>query len=732
MTKLIKFLKPFKIPLLFAVILLFCQAQADLALPDSMADIVNVGIQQNGFDSPTLEVIDKEGYEKISLFLDENGISELNSNYQLIDNSHSDYGNYLEKYPNMDEEFYVLTTEEFDSTFMEIPLMMVGGMEQMVTSGEEMEINGKILPKDTDLFALLKMMPKSQIDVMINTQIDILEELGDTVITQGAIQYKKSLYQAYGADIENIQNKYILTVGLKMLLITLLGAIATITVGFISSRIAAGVGRNLREKLFSKVSLFSNKEYDEFSTASLITRSTNDVSQVQNLLVMMIRMVFYAPLLGIGGVIKVLGSNSSMTWIIALAVSLLVGLIMFVFLVAVPKFKLIQKLVDRLNLVTRENLSGMLVIRAFNTQKFEEDRFAEANSDLMKNNLFVNRVMVAVMPIMMLIMNGTILLVVWVGSNEIAASNMLVGDMMAVMQYSIQIIMAFLMMSMMFILIPRAAVSAVRINEILETDLSIVDKSNPKTYGKAKGVIKFNDVSFKYSGAEESMLKNISFESLPGQTTAIIGSTGSGKSTLMNLIPRFYDVSEGSIEVDGNDIKDLSLFDLREMIGYIPQKSVLFSGTIESNIKYSNSEMDDGVMEEALSIAQGTEIASEKAEGYQSNIAQGGSNVSGGQKQRISIARAIAKDPQIYLFDDSFSALDFKTDKDLRNALNEKVTDKTFIIIAQRISTIKKADQILVLDEGRIVGKGKHDELLKNCKTYQEIAYSQLSKEELA
>jgi ATP-binding cassette subfamily B protein len=446
---------------------------------------------------------------------------------------------------------------------------------------------------------------------------------------------------------------------------------------------------------------------------------------------MMIRMVFYAPLLGVGGVIKVLGSNSSMTWIVALAVSLLMLLIIFVFVVAVPKFKIIQKLVDKLNLVTRENLSGMLVIRAFNTQKFEEDRFEKANYDLMKTNLFVNRIMVAMMPIMMLIMNGTVLLVVWVGANEIASSNMLVGDMMAVMQYSMQIIMAFLFMSMMFILIPRASVSAVRINEILETEPSIDDKDDAVINENPKGYLEFKNVSFKYDGAEENMLKNIDFTAKPGQTTAIIGSTGSGKTTMINLIPRFYDTTEGQILVDGIDVKDYKQKDLRDLIGYVPQKSVLFSGSIESNIKYSNPEMDDENMIESLTIAQGSDIVKEKEEGYQSSITQGGSNVSGGQKQRLSIARAVAKQPDIFLFDDSFSALDFKTDKALRSALLDKVNDKTVLIVAQRISTIKNADQILVLDEGKIVGKGKHHDLLKTCKTYQEIAYSQLSKEEL-
>jgi len=730
MTKLIKFLRPFALPLLLAVALLYGQAQADLALPDFMADIVNVGIQQNGLDNPVPEVLDEETYHHISLIMNDEDKEEFSSAYTLVTVGEKSYEENKKDYPNLGNSFYVLTGE-VNAQLVELPMMMVGGIKQMMGSGEVIEINGQTIPAGTDMFKMLEMMPQAQIDAMVSAQVEAFADLSDTVSSQGAIQLKRGLLEEYGADIEDIQSSYIISVGLIMLGITLLGAIATVAVGFISSRIAAGVGKNMREQLFAKVNNFSNAEFDKFSTASLITRATNDVAQVQNLLVMMIRMVFYAPLLGIGGVIKVLNSNSEMTWIVALAVALLMCLIIVVFVVAVPKFKIIQKLVDRLNLVTRENLSGMLVIRAFNTQEFEENRFEKANYDLMKTNLFVNRVMVAMMPLMMLIMNGTILLVVWVGSHEIASSNMLVGDMMAVMQYSMQIIMAFLFMSMMFILIPRASVSAARINEILETEPTISDRENTQTSTSKKGLIEFKDVSFKYSGAESDMLKNLNFTARPGETTAIIGSTGSGKSTMLNLIPRFYDVTDGQIVIDGVDIRDYKQHDLREMIGYVPQKAVLFSGTFESNIKYSNPELSDEVMEDALTIAQGIDIVDEKEDGYNSSISQGGSNVSGGQKQRLSIARAVAKHPEIFLFDDSFSALDFKTDKALRNALNDKVSESTVLIVAQRISTIKNADQILVLDEGEIVGVGKHHDLLKECKTYQEIAYSQLSEEEL-
>jgi ATP-binding cassette subfamily B protein len=731
MLKLVKFLRPFTLSILISIGLLYGQAQADLALPDYMSDIVNIGIQQSGFESGVPNVLPVENYEKLVLFLNDEEVVQLEESYQLIDESNEDFSKHLEVYPNLGSTFYVINTDD-DLDFLLKPLMMMSGIEQMMASTEDIEINGQVIPAGTDLYMMFSQMPYEMRNQMMDDQLSSFGQLGDTVLEQGAVQYVKNMYEDLGSDLGKIQQNYILRVGAIMLLITFLGAIASITVGYIAARVAAGVGRNLREQIFNKVSLFSNKEFDEFSTASLITRSTNDVNQIQNLLVIMIRMVFYAPLLGVGGVIRTLDSNANMSWIIALAVAVLLIVIGTVFSIAVPKFKLVQKLVDRLNLVTRENLSGMLVIRAFNTQKFEEERFEKANNDLMSTNLFVNRLMAVLFPIMMFVMNGTTLLIVWVGANEIANSNMLVGDMMAFMQYGMQIIFAFLMMSMMFILIPRASVSAGRINEILTSEPTINDKEETLVFNEPKGVLSFNDVSFKYEGAEANMLKNISFDTKPGMTTAIIGSTGSGKSTLLNLIPRFYDATEGSITIDGVDIRDVKQHDLRQLIGYVPQKSVLFSGTIENNIKYSDETMSDEVMEESLRIAQGIEIVDEKDEGYQTTIAQGGGNVSGGQKQRLSIARTIAKDPLIYLFDDSFSALDFKTDKALRNALEDKTQDKSVIIVAQRISTIKNADQIIVLDDGQVVGLGKHKELLDTCTTYQEIAYSQLSKEELA
>ncbi|MDP4172050.1 MAG: ABC transporter ATP-binding protein, partial [Bacillota bacterium] len=538
---------------------------------------------------------------------------------------------------------------------------------------------------------------------------------------------------ALGMDTGKIQSDYILHVGMIMLLISLVSAVAIIIVGFLSSKAAAGLARNLRKIVFTKVEGFSNAEMDKFSTASLITRTTNDITQIQMFIVIMIRMVFYAPIVGVGGIFKAINESKSMSWIIAVAVIALILLISAVFMSALPKFKIIQKLIDRLNLVTRENLSGMMVIRAFNTQKFEEERFDKANQDLTRTNLFVNRIMVIMFPTMMLIMNGIVLLIVWVGAHQIANSSMQVGDMMAFMQYAMQIIFAFLMMSFMFIMIPRASVSAQRIAEVLDVELEIIDPENPVDFNSdLKGVVEFRDVSFRYHGAEDDVLKNISFTALPGKTTAFIGSTGSGKSTLVNLIPRFYDVTGGQVLVDGIDVRETTQHNLREKIGYVPQKSSLFSGTIESNLKYANEQATEEEIQSASAIAQAMEFISDKPEGFAAEVSQGGSNLSGGQKQRLSIARALIKKPEIFIFDDSFSALDFKTDSALRKALKEQVVSSTILIVAQRISTIMNAEQIIVLDEGKIVGKGTHRELLDQCETYQEIAYSQLSEEELA
>lgn len=524
----------------------------------------------------------------------------------------------------------------------------------------------------------------------------------------------------------------VLQIGAKMLGVSLIGAFCTVMVGFLGARIAAGTCRTLREELFCKVERFSNAEFDKFSTSSLITRTTNDITQVQTLIVMMIRMVFYAPIMGVGGVAHALAKSKSMSWIIAVAVICLLGLVGLVFAIAMPKFRIIQKLIDRLNLVVRENLEGMLVIRAFNTQSFEENRFDKANKDLTNTNLFVNRVMVCMMPTMMLIMNLTTVLIVWVGSKQVAAFNMDVGDMMAYMQYVMQIIMSFLMLSMMFIMIPRASVSAERIADVLEAEPSIKNKNGADKMESCKGVVRFRHVSFRYPGAEEDVLHDIDFEARPGQTTAFIGSTGSGKSTIVNLIPRFYDVTEGEVTIDGKDIREIDLHDLRRQLGYVPQKGVLFSGTIGSNLSYADKNATEAELQAGADIAQATEFIASKPDGFDTPIAQGGANVSGGQKQRLSIARALVKKPQIYIFDDSFSALDFKTDAKLRAALHEKTGGATMLLVAQRISTIMHAEQIIVLENGRIAGRGTHEELMETCEVYREIALSQLSKEELA
>ena len=734
MLKLLKYAKPFILPLLIAIALLYGQAMTDLALPDYMSNIVDIGIQMGGNEDNVPVVIEEDTYNRATLFLSEEDLTELGNFYELKEVTKV----LKEEYTAIEGELVYVQTdslpENLELAFAKAILAYSGIQSAILEAGDgEISLNGMTLPAGTDVFAMLAMMDPSVKAQMMAGSAEAFEAMGSDIVLQAANTATLSIYDTMGLDLDSLRSHYIIQIGLIMLGFTLLGAMASILVGLIASRIAAGLGRDLRSRIFNKVSQFSNTEFDQFSTASLITRSTNDVMQVQNLLVIMIRMVFYAPIIGIGGIIRALDKNSSMSWIIALAVGVLMLLIIVVFSIAMPKFKLVQKLVDKVNLVMRENLTGMMVIRAFNTQGFEEDRFDEANKELTDVNLFVNRVMVFMMPVMMFVMNGVTMLIIWVGSHEIANANMQVGDMMAFMQYAMQILMAFLMMSMMFIMIPRASVAANRIVEVLETDLSITDPENPKTLpAKATGTVTFNNVSFKYPGAEEAMLKNISFVAKPGETTAIIGSTGSGKTTLVNLIPRFYDVTEGNITLDGEDVRDLKQKDVRDHIGYIPQKASLFSGDIESNLLFAKDDATEVEMAMAIDTAQATEFVSGKEDGLKSHIAQGGGNVSGGQKQRLSIARALVKKPEVYIFDDSFSALDFKTDKALRKALKERTGESTLIIVAQRISTIKNAEQILVLDDGRLVGQGTHEELMTACETYQEIAYSQLSKEELA
>lgn len=741
MLKLIKHLKPFILPLLLAVGLLYGQAVTDLALPDYMSDIVNTGIQGNGIESTIPEVMTLEDLDHLKLVLSEADYQLVSDQYQVIPSDSPDAKTLVIDYPKLEGASFVrvkaLTKEETPALelVMAKGLLTLTGIETTMTenAGKPIKLGEIELPAGTNLFDVMGQMPADKRVEFLKDANTRFETMGDKMTVQAGASAVKTKYMALGVDTDALQSQYILRIGGIMMLITLTGAVASIAVGFIASRVAAGLGKNLRKKIFDKVSNFSFKEFDTFSTASLITRSTNDVTQIQNLMVMMIRFLVYAPIIGFGGVLKAMEKSNSMSWIIALAVLVLLGLIAVIFSIALPKFKLIQKLVDRLNMVTRENLTGMMVIRAFNTQAFEEKRFEKANQDLTANNLYVNRVMVFMMPMMMLIMNGVTLLIVWVGAHQIAEANMQVGDMMAFMQYAMQIIMAFLMLSMMFIMIPRASVAAGRIAEVLEVVPTINDPASPKVLDpNGKGTVEFKDVCFKYVGAEQNVVKNITFTAHAGQTTAIIGATGSGKTTLVNLIPRFYDVTCGEILIDGVDIRDVKQADIRDLIGYVPQKASLFSGTIESNLKYGKDHATEAELLKAAEIAQAMEIIEEKEEGLKAAISQGGTNLSGGQKQRLSIGRALAKQPKIYIFDDSFSALDFKTDANLRKALKAETGHSTVLIIGQRVATIKNADQIIVMDEGQIVGIGTHDSLMKTCDVYQEIAYSQLSKEELA
>ncbi len=702
MTKLIRFLKPFTLLVIIAIGLLYFQAMTDLALPDYMSGIVNNGIQQGGYETVKLEVVKSEDMNVMTMILSEDEKDTLLSFYNQVDLNQDTaaYDELSRKYTNLDRSL-VYNLKPLDD--------------------ENQAIIGDITTKM--LIGIAKM----------NGATVDFEVMSEQTQKQVALGIVKTYNEQLGVDGVKFQRDYILRTGGKMLLIALAGAVASIAVGFIAAKVAAGMGRNLRKAVFTKVASFSSFEMDHFTTASLITRSTNDITQIQNLMVMMIRMLFYAPIIGVGGILKALEKSTSMSWIIALAVIVLLGVIIVVFSIALPKFKAIQKMVDGLNRVIRENLSGMMVTRAFNTQSFEEQRFDDANQNLTKTNLFVGRIMSFLFPVMMLIMNGVTLLIVWVGAKQIEASAMQVGDMMAFMQYALQIIMAFLMLSMMFIMIPRATVSAGRISEVLDKDIMIHDPESPKSVNTAgSGRVVFDNVSFKYPGAEENMLKNISFVAEPGKTTAIIGSTGCGKSTLVNLIPRFYDATDGTISIDNVPIHLMKQSDLRSIIGYVPQKAILFSGTIESNLKFGNQFAEDQVIDKAIDIAQASEIINEKNEGMSAPISQGGTNVSGGQKQRLSIARALVKQPKIYIFDDSFSALDFKTDSALRSAMKTKMEEATVLLVAQRVSTIKNADQILVLDEGIMVGHGTHAMLMETCSTYKEIAMSQLSEEELS
>jgi ATP-binding cassette subfamily B protein len=719
MFRLKKYVKPFFILLIIAVGLLYLQAQMDLALPDYLSRIVNIGIQQNGVEDEIPKVLEKEDYEKLKLFLTESDSDAL-SIYTL--SSSHDYTDITS------DDLYITDVE--NNELINQAFLMFQTIEMQVQSGQPVELGDQVIPEGMDVYQIFAMMPDEQLSEMYQSMNDSMVDVNPEMLSQMSINMVKTYYEDFGIELEDYQTSYILRTGALMILITIIGAAAAIAVGYLASKIAAGVAKNLRRDVFNKVMSFSNSEFDQFSTASLITRSTNDITQVQTILVLIIRLVFYAPLMGVGGVIRALDKNVSMSWIIALAVIVLLIVIGTVFTIVLPRFKKIQKLVDKVNLVIREHLSGMLVIRAFNTQKFEEDRFGDTNNELTKLNLFTNRVMAVLFPAMTFVMNGVMVLIIWIGAKEIANANMLVGDMMAYMQYAMQIIMAFLMMSMMFIMVPRASVSAARIADVLDTDISIHDPEEPiELHKELTGVVEFKDVSFKYPGADTDMLKNISFTAKPGETTAIIGSTGSGKTTLVNLINRFYDVTAGSILVSGVDVRKQDQVGLRDQLGYVPQKSFLFSGSIGSNLKYGKLDANEAELKSALEISQGIDLIDE--DGFDRLVAQGGQNFSGGQKQRMAIARAVIKKPDVYIFDDSFSALDFKTDAKLRKALHESIVDKTMIVVAQRVSTIMNADQIIVLEDGRMVGKGKHSELLETCKTYYEIASTQLTKEEL-
>ena len=735
MGKLFKFLKPYAAAVAAIICILVVQAYCDLSLPTYTSDIVNVGIQQGGIDEALPDTISKKDLNHLLLLVPSDRQKIVKNAYTESAEKYDYNATVMELKASVKED-----KKKVDrlSEILGKPMLMAAGFDSgsdMTKKIEEQmrtQMSGIPNVDKMDIYDMLEFMGAEGRNALIGQMDQQMDSMQDSIIAQAAAGYIKDAYTHIGIDTDQIETTYILHTGAKMLALAFLGMAASILVGLLASRVGAGVGRRLRENVFRKVVGFSNAEFDKFSTASLITRSTNDIQQIQLLLVMILRMVLYAPIMAIGGIWKVFHTNVDMSWIIGLAVAVIIVIVGFLFLVVMPKFKLIQNQVDKLNLVSREILTGLSVIRAFGTQKYEEERFDDANKALTKTNLFVNRAMTFMMPLMMFVMNSIAVLIVWVGGHSINDGAMQVGDMMAFIQYTMQIIMAFLMICMISVMLPRAAVSAGRVDEVLTSETMIHDPKNPSHIPEeGKGKIVFDHVSFRYPGAEEDVLHDISFTAEPGKTTAFIGSTGCGKSTLVNLIPRFYDVTDGKITIDGKDIRNVSQHELREKLGYVPQKAVLFSGDIASNILYGNPDGSEADMTEAAMIAQATEFIEQKKKKYKSTISQGGSNVSGGQKQRLSIARAIAKHPDVYIFDDSFSALDYKTDATLRAKLKEKTSESTVMIVAQRISTILHADQIIVLDDGQIVGKGTHKELLKNCEAYYQIASSQLSEKEL-
>ena len=748
MSTIIKYLKGSAMVILLIIGLLIIQALCDLALPEYTSKIVNVGIQQSGIEDVSPRIIRQSEYNKLILFMDDNDKEFVNENYELLDKntlSSDEYDKYLDFYPELSNEPLYMqkedlskeTREKLDDIFNE-PIAVVSSFESGNTQIKNMQneilrfFPADRVPQNADIFQILSVLPQEQLSAIRVNIYDSLKMVPESLISQSGISYVKGEYEKIGIDVSRNQNRYIISTGIRMILLALLGGTATVLVSFFASRVAALLAKNLRRDVFAKVVSFSNREFEKFSTASLITRTTNDIQQIQTFTVMVLRMIFYAPILGIGGLIKVLGTDRSMTWIIGVAILSIIVILSILFGTTMPKFKKIQSQVDKVNGVAREILTGIPVIRAFTTERYEEERFDRANSELTRTNLFVNRVMTCMMPALMFIMNAISILIVWVGAHQINDGNMQVGNLMAFIQYTMQIVMSFLMLSMMSIILPRAMVSANRIQDVLNTELLVADPEKPEQFiPSKKGYVEYKDVSFKYPDSDEYILEDISFTAKPGKVTAIIGSTGSGKSTLVNLIPRLFDVSSGEILVDGVNVKNIDQHTLREKIGFVPQKGMLFSGTIESNIRYGKRNASMNEIKEAARIAQAEEFVESKPQKYDTEISQGGTNVSGGQKQRLAIARALVKKPEILVFDDSFSALDYKTDIALRKTLREERKDSTRIVVAQRISTVLDAYEIIVLDKGKIVGKGTHKELMKNCEVYKQIAFSQLSKSEL-
>lgn len=735
MLKLKKYFKPFIFPIILALVLLFVQAICDLSLPNLMSEIVNVGIQSEGIKNPTPEVISEGGLKLITAFMNDDEKELTYKNYTKLDEASKEYKG---KYKNIDKSSYVLneniTKEELaklDSAF-EISIRVF--LDVVTSLSEEKGTTESLMQDNANLNNAYEMIPYFEsIDKNdLEESRKSAEMMDETTLEQTAIAFTKKLYQDVGIDVGAIQTKYIWTIGAKMLGMSIIIMIVAVLINYIAAIVSKKLNKNLTKAVFEKVIEFSDNEFDKFLTSSLMTRTTNDIVQVQNVVFMLIKVIAYAPIMGVGGVIMIIQRNSDMSWILALACFAIIALICFVFIFAVPKFKILQELTDKINQVAREMITGTMVTRAFGAQKHEEARFEKVNSDIFKTDVFVNRIMIAMMPVMTLIMNAVTIIIVWVGANQIAASNLMVGDMMAFIQYSMQVIMSFLMFSSIFIMFPRASVSAKRIVEVLETEPIIKDAKETVEFDNEKiGYVEFKNVSFAYQDAEENAIENISFVAKPGETTAFIGATGSGKSTLIKLIPRFYDATKGEVLVNGVNVKNIKQEELQNQIGYVPQVASLLTGTISSNLKYGKKDATDEIMQKAAEVAQATEFIEQKEDGYESKISQSGKNVSGGQKQRLSIARALVKESPIYIFDDSFSALDFKTDSKLRKALKEYNKNSTVIIVAQRISSIMNAEQIIVLENGKIVGKGTHKELLKECNTYYEIATSQLKKEEL-